>query len=205
MSIDAQIGSRLAEERKRLGLSQQRIADAVEVRREMWAKYEAGAEPGAAVLGGAAAAGVDVQYVLTGVRADPRVVELFRSAADATRRSAVTDEERRELWRALVAGAVTHASDQQVSTDEQRLLALYRLADAGLRKAVVGALAAGEMPQAAKVAPTVMRHGNATITIHPGAEVGGVVHGDQVVRGGQTFSVGGGAPAKRVRKPRIDR
>jgi transcriptional regulator with XRE-family HTH domain len=64
--FDAQTGGRLREERERLGLSQQKVADGVGVRREMWAKYEAGAEPGAAVLAAAAALGINVLYVLTG-------------------------------------------------------------------------------------------------------------------------------------------
>jgi transcriptional regulator with XRE-family HTH domain len=68
VSIDAQRGARLKEERDRMGWSQQQVADALEIRREMWAKYEAGAEPGATVLARAALVGVDVLYVLTGQR-----------------------------------------------------------------------------------------------------------------------------------------
>lgn len=44
------------------------MADAVGISREMWAKYEAGAEPGANALSLASAAGVDVVYILTGQR-----------------------------------------------------------------------------------------------------------------------------------------
>lgn len=65
---DNLLGRRILEERERLGLSQQEAANAAGVRREMWAKYEAGAEPKAKVLAGMAEAGVDVQYVLTGKR-----------------------------------------------------------------------------------------------------------------------------------------
>ena len=50
MKSDPQIGVRMKEERTRLGMSQQAIADAIGISREMWAKYEAGAEPGAHVL-----------------------------------------------------------------------------------------------------------------------------------------------------------
>lgn len=66
MSVDALRGERIKEERKRLGWSQQSAADAAGIRREMWAKYESGAEPGATVLAWMASAGVDVLYVLTG-------------------------------------------------------------------------------------------------------------------------------------------
>lgn len=68
MSVDAQRGQRLRSERERLGWSQQQVAAALDIRREMWAKYEAGAEPGASVLGRAALAGIDVLFVLTGER-----------------------------------------------------------------------------------------------------------------------------------------
>lgn len=68
MDSNAHIGMRIREERERLGWSQQAAANAVGVRREMWAKYEAGSEPGAKALAGMITAGVDVVYVLTGQR-----------------------------------------------------------------------------------------------------------------------------------------
>jgi transcriptional regulator with XRE-family HTH domain len=69
MDSDAQIrGERLHEERKRLGWSQQQAAAIAGIRREMWARYEAGAEPGAKALSAIAAAGADVLYILTGER-----------------------------------------------------------------------------------------------------------------------------------------
>lgn len=68
MNLDAQRGRRIREERVKLGWSQQQAADAVEVRREMWAKYEAGSEPGAKALARMAAAGADVLYILHGTR-----------------------------------------------------------------------------------------------------------------------------------------
>lgn len=51
--------------------SQQQAADACGMRREMWAKYEAGAEPKAGALASMAAAGIDVLYILTGQRSQP--------------------------------------------------------------------------------------------------------------------------------------
>lgn len=47
-------------------MAQQQAATAAGVRREMWAKYEGGAEPGAKALAGMAEMGIDVHYVLTG-------------------------------------------------------------------------------------------------------------------------------------------
>lgn len=69
MNLDAQRGTRIREERDRLGWSQQEAADTVGIRREMWAKYEAGAEPGAKALAEMAKSHVDVTYILTGERA----------------------------------------------------------------------------------------------------------------------------------------
>ncbi len=69
MDSDAQRGARIQEERKRLGWSQQAAAEAAGIRREMWARYEGGSEPGAKALAGMAAAGADVVYILTGQRA----------------------------------------------------------------------------------------------------------------------------------------
>jgi transcriptional regulator with XRE-family HTH domain len=71
VDLDAQRGARILEERRRLGLSQQAAADAAGIRREMWARYEGGAEPGAKALAGMAVAGADVLYILTGQRSQP--------------------------------------------------------------------------------------------------------------------------------------
>lgn len=80
MHSDTQIGDRIREERQRLGMAQQQAATAAGVRREMWAKYESGAEPGAKALAGMAAMGVDVHYVLVGER------DASRPALDASER-----------------------------------------------------------------------------------------------------------------------
>lgn len=63
---NTQRGDRIKEQRALLGLSQQKAADATDVRREMWSKYEAGAEPGANALAGMLKLGIDVEYVLAG-------------------------------------------------------------------------------------------------------------------------------------------
>lgn len=96
MDLDAQIGARMQEERKRLGLSQQAAADAAGIRREMWARYEAGAEPGAKVLAAIAAAGADVLYILTGqvseaalMPDEAMLVQMFRAASPAAKGAAL--------------------------------------------------------------------------------------------------------------------
>lgn len=60
---------RLKTARKDLGLNQAEAAELCGVSREMWGKYERGiAVPGGEVLFAFAAAGADVQYILTGIR-----------------------------------------------------------------------------------------------------------------------------------------
>lgn len=71
MGLNAHIGERIRGERERLNLSQQKAADIAGVRREMWARYEAGSEPGAKALTGMAQAGMDVLYILTGQSNQP--------------------------------------------------------------------------------------------------------------------------------------
>lgn len=71
MHLDIHFGDRLKIVRNEFGFSQQRAADAIGVRREMWAKYEAGAEPGAKAIAGMFAAGFDVKFILTGIRSSP--------------------------------------------------------------------------------------------------------------------------------------
>lgn len=75
------------------------MAQAAGVRREMWARYEAGAEPGAQALAGAALAGIDLHFVLTGSAAADRpppltaeellVLERYREASRETRAAAL--------------------------------------------------------------------------------------------------------------------
>ena len=65
----AGIGSRLCEERKRLGLSQQNLADSVGVDRRAIGRYEKGENvPGGAILASFAKLGANVHYILTGER-----------------------------------------------------------------------------------------------------------------------------------------
>jgi len=71
----SQCAPRIAEERLRLGLSQQAIATLCGVSREVWGKYERGiAIPGGDVLLAIARTDADTLYILTGVR----VTEVLR-------------------------------------------------------------------------------------------------------------------------------
>jgi transcriptional regulator with XRE-family HTH domain len=61
---------RLKEERDRMKLSQKEVADLCGVSREIWGKYERNQSvPGGDVLFSFAAAGADMNYIMTGQRA----------------------------------------------------------------------------------------------------------------------------------------
>lgn len=64
-----QIGARLEDERKRLGLTQEMVSVLCDVSREMWGKYERGLSVmGTDVLYNFSLSGADVLYILTGLR-----------------------------------------------------------------------------------------------------------------------------------------
>lgn len=74
------IGSRLQEERKRIGLNQDDFAKRVGVAKRTLAGYESGSgEIGASALALAAVHGVDVLYVVTGER-KPQLTESITAA-----------------------------------------------------------------------------------------------------------------------------
>lgn len=84
------IPERLAEERRRLGLSQEAIAIAAGVQRRAQINYEAGKRaPTVEYLAGVAAGGVDVAYVLTGVRS---VAKPGATADDIARMNQLIDD-----------------------------------------------------------------------------------------------------------------
>lgn len=71
MTNSAEMGSRLREERERLRLSQAALGEIGRVRKQAQLKYEKGdRSPDADYLSAVAAAGVDVLYVLTGMRGE---------------------------------------------------------------------------------------------------------------------------------------
>jgi len=111
--VRQQIGQRLLEERARLGLTQQALADAIGAPRVSFVKYEAGqSSPAAETLVALEGAGVDVRYVLTGLRQAPSGVDRDRF------RRAFQEVERQ-----------VKANREKLSTDERLLLA-WRLYDA---------------------------------------------------------------------------
>ncbi|MCW7540476.1 helix-turn-helix domain-containing protein [Aquabacterium sp. A7-Y] len=95
--VRQQIGQRLLEERARLGLTQQALADAIGAPRVSFVKYESGqSSPAAETLAALEVAGVDVRYVLTGFRTAPSGVDRdrFRQAFLEVERQVKTNKER---------------------------------------------------------------------------------------------------------------
>lgn len=107
--VRQQIGQRLLEERVRLGLTQQALADGIGAPRVSFVKYEAGqSSPAAETLVALEGAGFDVRYVLTGLRQAPSGTdrERFRRAfheverqVKANREKLSTDERLSLAWR----------------------------------------------------------------------------------------------------------
>jgi transcriptional regulator with XRE-family HTH domain len=94
--VRLQIGQRLLEERGRLGVTQQALADAIGAPRVSFVKYEAGqSSPAAETLVALESAGIDVRYVLTGLRQAPSGLdrERFRRAFQEVERQVKTNRE----------------------------------------------------------------------------------------------------------------
>lgn len=95
MHLSENIGARLQEERKRLGLNQEQLAEKLSISKRTQAGYEAGtSDPGAFYLNkGAAELGFDVLYIVTGLRsvavvhglasAESQIIEQYRAIPEA--------------------------------------------------------------------------------------------------------------------------
>ncbi len=98
METSVSIGRRLREERERTGLNQTDFAGAASATRQTQSNYEKGERmPDAVYLSAIAAMGVDVQYILTGVRAEGATA-LPLAEPPMHYRSAETDLSRRERF-----------------------------------------------------------------------------------------------------------
>lgn len=90
-------GSRLKEERHRLGLSQSEMADAGGVARRTYVNYESGErEPAASFMDAIGKAGADILYILTGQRSPAQPAGVAEPAAEPTtpRETALLDNYR---------------------------------------------------------------------------------------------------------------
>lgn len=92
-----EIAERLKEERKRLGFNQTEFAALADTHRKSQFNYESGSRsPDSAYLAAVAAAGADVQYIVTGVRSsvtlplDERLLlERYRASSRSLRNAAL--------------------------------------------------------------------------------------------------------------------
>lgn len=120
------IGATLAEERKRLGLSQTQFAAIPGVTRKTLFGYETGERvPDAAALAAWAAIGVDIAYVITGLPAKAhRKLAAVSQASQLLQRAGAPEAVGRELMPVLVELLSEESSG--LSPDESALLADYR-------------------------------------------------------------------------------
>jgi len=91
VEIRLEIGARLREERTRLAFTQQGLAEAIGGARLSVIHYECGrSSPAAETLAAMEAVGVDVRYVLTGIRQVPSRIdrERFKAAYEEAQRQA---------------------------------------------------------------------------------------------------------------------
>jgi transcriptional regulator with XRE-family HTH domain len=96
--IPASFGQRLRAERKRLGLTQACFADVAGVSKSGLVKWEKdSSRPNAAHLVSYAAAGVDVMFLLTGLRGSPEQIEQVRAAAAAEVSGAQREQQQPDL------------------------------------------------------------------------------------------------------------
>lgn len=110
--IEGSVGDRIREERVRLNLSQEDLAQAGGVNRNTQGTYERGGRnPDTSYLEGVAALGVDTVYVLSGQRLlstglsnlEAKLVEQFRSIPDDDQRTIV------RILRAMVDDVARHS------------------------------------------------------------------------------------------------
>ncbi len=123
------VGMRLAEERKRLGYSQTEFSEAAGSGRASQVNYETGKRfPDAEYLEAAAKLGVDVQYVLTGVRS----MNLYEVAEQGGHYKTAVGGKRTidpELLKAVIAGVEEYLEDseQELNPDDKAELVLLLL------------------------------------------------------------------------------
>lgn len=163
------IGERLREEREKLRYSQEKLGAIGGVQKRAQINYESGErQPDAAYLRGVAQVGVDVQYVLLGVRS-ANLMEVFIS-------DDFVNETNSERARKVLADVRERGGPPTLPTDEQALLDSYRRCKPEARINLIqmaALLAAGLAPPAATPAGEVpQRDINMVSNKSSGAQVG---------------------------------
>ncbi len=108
MHLSVEIGARLQEERKRLGLNQEQMAEKISISKRTQAAYEAGtSDPSSVYLSKAAAElGLDVLFVVTGARAIAGSTTLDLSEAEILHQyRAIPEADRQAVHRIIGAMA----------------------------------------------------------------------------------------------------
>ena len=170
------IGSRLKEERERISYSQEKLGAIGGVQKRAQINYEAGERlPDAAYLRGVAQVGVDIQYVLLGVRS-ANLMEIFVS-------DEFVNETRDEHVRS--GSSQPDVEVQPITGDEQVLLDSYRRCKPDAKANLIqtaALLSAGIAPAAAPkarskavasggVSMSMSNVGNGNVQMGPGAKV----------------------------------
>lgn len=137
------IGERLREEREKIGYSQEKLGAIGGVQKRAQINYEAGErQPDAAYLRGVAQVGIDVQYVLLGVRS-ANLMEVFVS-------DDFVKETNSEHARKALAETRERGVSPTLPTDELALLDSYRRCKPEARVNLIqtaALLAAGVAPE----------------------------------------------------------
>lgn len=190
------IGQRLKEERERIGYSQEKLGAIGGVQKRAQINYETGErQPDAAYLRGVAQIGVDVQYVLVGVRS-ANLMEIFLS-------DDFVNETNLEHARSHLAG-----QRRVMTPDVQKLIAVYeRCKPEGQKLLITTAeLLAADLPvaQAQPIAPKPKRAAKAdSIEQMPSIQVGNMTN--HAAGGVQVGYAGGKVTStviKKVKKPK---
>lgn len=109
------IGSRLREERERLGYSQEAFAALADASRPTQFNYESGKRsPDSAYLAAIAAAGADVLYILTGQRSTPLAPALPTDLTASQRKLLRDHAAASEDGQKMIEGAAAFAAAQAV-------------------------------------------------------------------------------------------
>ena len=148
------IGERLREEREKIGYSQEKLGAIGGVQKRAQINYEAGErQPDAAYLRGVAQVGIDVQYVLLGVRS-ANLMEVFVS-------DDFVKETNSEHARKALAETRERGVSPTLPTDELALLDSYRRCKPEARVNLIqtAALLAAGMPPTPAPAPRASAKG----------------------------------------------
>jgi len=144
--METPIGRRIREERERLGLTLPVFGRAGGVKPRAQSYYEKSERtPDAAYLAAIAGAGVDVLYVLTGVR----LPEIWRDqVARVLRTTAEVEPQGGRLTELALQGVANLVAEApadygSLSADERQLLALFRRADLSHKMRAVAELQEG--------------------------------------------------------------